>query len=175
MKPPQHREVVELAGTPVTLRTMQPGDRDIEDAFVRRLSPGSRYLRFHAALKQLTPAMLDRFTNVDYPDEMALIATIAEDGSEREIGVARYVRTAGSDRAEVAVAVADDWQGKGLGTRLLLRLRDIAREAGVKHLEATVLPQNQAMLSLARQLGFTRVSGQTDAHTVELGKEVDSK
>jgi acetyltransferase len=174
VKPPELREVVELAGKCVTIRTMQPGDRDIEDAFVRSLSSGSRYLRFHSALKQLTPAMLDRFTNVDYPDEMALIATIEEDGGEREIAVARYVRAPGTDRAEVAVAVADDWQGKGLGTRLLVRLRDVARAAGVKHLEASVLSHNRRMLTLARELGFTRMPEQRNASTIALGKEVDS-
>jgi acetyltransferase len=175
MRPPEHRELVELGGKQVTIRTMQPGDRDIEDAFVRSLSPDSRYLRFHHALKQLTPAMLDRFTNVDYPNEMALIATVSEGAVEREIGVARFVREPGSERAEVAVVVADDWQGKGVGTRLLVSLRDIARRAGVKHLEAVVLPQNQPMLALARTLGFVPVSGQSHSDSVNLGKEVDGE
>jgi len=172
-EPPDYREQIDVAGTPVTLRSMRPSDRDIEDRFVRDLSPDSRYLRFHATLKQLTPAMLERFTNPDYPSEMALIATIADGDAERQIGVARYVRTPGSDRAEVAVAVADDWQGKGVGGRLLRRLRDIAGETGVRHFEATVLPHNQRMLALARELGFTRLTGPTDGRTVELGKDVE--
>jgi len=171
--PPDYREQIELDGVPVTIRSMRPSDRDIEDRFVRDLSPDSRYLRFHSALRQLTPAMLERFTNPDYPSEMALIATIADGDAERQIGVARYVCAPGSDRAEVAVAVADDWQGKGVGGRLLRCLRDIAGENGVRHFEATVLPQNRRMLALARELGFTRLTGLPDARTVVLGKDVD--
>jgi acetyltransferase len=151
MRPPEFREVVDLGGEPVTIRAMQPADRAIEDAFVRNLSPGSRHLRFQAALKQLTPDMLDRFTNVDYPNEMALIATVAEGGTEREIGVARYVRTPRSDRAEVAVVVADDWQGRGVGTRLLVRLRDIARSQKVHRLAGPASATSGSLLRLLAQ------------------------
>jgi acetyltransferase len=152
---------------------MRPGDREMEDRFVRELSPDSRYLRFHAALARLTPAMLERFTHPEYPAEMALIATVADGDGEKQIGVARYVRVPETDRAEVAVVVADDWQGKGVGTQLLLRLRDIARENGIRHLEAAVLPHNQRMLALARQLGFTRMEAQDGAPAVELGKTIE--
>lgn len=171
-QPPDYRELFELGGTPVTIRGMRPEDRDIEDRFVRELSPDSRYQRFHAALRQLTPRMLEHFTRPDYPSEMALIATIAEGGGERQIGVARYHRVPATDCAEVAVVVADDWQGKGLATRLLLRLREIALKNGIMRFEATVLPHNQRMLALARQLGFTRLPEQHGALAVELGKEL---
>lgn len=172
-QPPDYRELFELDGSPVTIRSMRPEDREIEDRFVRDLSPDSRYLRFHAALRQLTPGMLEHFTRPDYPSEMALIATIAEGGGERQIGVARYHRVPATDCAEVAVVVADDWQGKGLATRLLLRLRDIALKNGIMHFEATVLPHNQRMLALARQLGFTRLPEQHGARAVELGKKLE--
>jgi RimJ/RimL family protein N-acetyltransferase len=69
--------------------------------------------------------------------------------------------------------VADDWQGKGVGGRLLRRLRDIAGQNGVRHFEATVLPHNRRMLVLAREFGFTRLTGQHDVRTVELGKDVE--
>jgi acetyltransferase len=173
-QPPDYTELFELDGTPVTVRSMRPEDREIEDRFVRELSPDSRYLRFHAALRQLSPGMLERFTHPDYPSEMALIATIAEGGGERQIGVARYHRVPATDCAEVAVVVADDWQGKGLATRLLLRLREIALGNGIMHFEATVLPRNQRMLALARQLGFTRSPQQHSALAVELGKELEN-
>jgi acetyltransferase len=82
---------------------------------------------------------------------MALIATVAEGGTEREIGVARYVRTPRSDRAEVAVVVADDWQGKGVSTRLLVRLRDIARSRKVHRLAGPASATSGSLLRLLAQ------------------------
>ena len=171
-----YRDSLDVAGSPVTIRTMRPADREIERRFVRDLSPVSRYYRFHSALKELTPAMLERFTNVNYPDEMALIATIPEESGEREIGVARYARYPGTDRAEIAVVVADAWQGKGVGARLLLDLRNLASEVGIRHFEASVLPGNKRMLDLAHALGFVVRTASTGEDTVlELGKEIDDR
>ena len=93
MRPPDYKDILDIDGKPVTIRTMQPSDRDIEQQFIRELSPLSRYYRFHTALRELSPYMLDRFTHVNYPDEMALIATVLDGDDEREIGVARYARS----------------------------------------------------------------------------------
>jgi len=174
VRPPDYKDMLDIDGRPVTIRTMQPADRDIEQQFIRELSPLSRYYRFHTALRELSPYMLDRFTHVNYPDEMALIATVFDGDDEREIGVARYARSPGADCAEIAVVVADAWQGKGLGTRLLTDLRDIARGVGIKHLEASILWDNRRMLGLARTLGFaTRPVKPEDDHLLELGKDLD--
>jgi len=171
--PPDYTDFLDVDGTRVTIRTMQPTDREIEDQFVRRLTPASKYYRFHAALRELTASMLDHFTNVNYPDEMALIATITEADTEREIGVARYVRSQGSDTAEIAVVVSDEWQGKGIGCKMLKDLRDIAHQAGIRHLEARVLPDNRRMLQLAQTLGFRIKTNSDDPSAIELGKDVD--
>jgi acetyltransferase len=169
-----YRDALDIAGTPVTIRTMQPGDRDIEHRFVRELSPMSRYYRFHSTLRELTPSMLERFTHVNYPDDMALIATVPEGNGEREIGVARYARYPDTERAEIAVVVADDWQGKGIATRLLLDLRGLAHAAGIRHLEANVMSGNKRMLTLARTLGFSiRPTAAGAGQEVELGKDID--
>jgi len=175
MRLPDYKDSLEVDGRRVTIRTMRPADRDIERRFVAELSQQSRYYRFHSALKELTPDMLERFTHVNYPDDMALIATLPEGAGEREIGVARYARIPDTDRAEIAVVVADEWQGKGIGARLLLDLRTLAIEAGIRHFEASVLPGNQRMLELARSLGFrirSAIAGD-DGRTHELGKEFD--
>lgn len=175
MSLPDYKDSIDVDGTPVTIRTMRPADRDIEREFVRELSPTSRYFRFHSVLKELTSPMLERFTHVNYPDDMALIATIPEDTGEREIGVARYARYPGTDRAEIAVVVADAWQGKGIGARLLVDLRAFAIDAGIRHLEASVLPGNTRMLELARALGFTIRPEQAAAgQALDLGKDIDS-
>ena len=171
--PPDYTDSIDVEGTPVTIRTMRPTDREIEDQFVRRLTPVSKYYRFHTALRALTTSMLDHFTNVNYPDEMALIATIREADVEREIGVARYVRPPDSDTAEIAVVISDEWQGKGIGCRMLKDLRGIAHQAGIRHLEARVLPDNRRMLQLAQQLGFRIKPGGDDPSAIELGKDVE--
>jgi acetyltransferase len=173
MSVPDYHDVLEVDGTAVTIRAMRPIDRDIEARFVAELSPASRYNRFHAPLKVLGPGMLERFTSLHYPDEMALIATVQEAAGERQVGVARYARFANTDRAEVAVVVADAWQGKGIGTRLLLDLRALAIEAGIRHLEVSVLPGNTRMLRLARLLGFTLKPARAgDVQSLELGKDL---
>lgn len=174
MSVPEYQDVLEVDGNTVTIRTMRPADRDIEARFVSELSPVSRYYRFHSALKALTPAMLERFTHVNFPEDMALIATVADGDGEREIGVARYARLPGTDRAEIAVVVADAWQGRGIGARLLLDLRELARAGGIRQFEASVLPGNKRMLELARSLGFTvRPAPAGDGQVLELGKEFD--
>lgn len=155
MEPPDVREEVEIDGRTVVLRTLRPADREREAAFVRALSPESRYYRFHSGMRELTPTLLDRFTHVDYPTEMALCATVVEGGAERVIGVARWAPAAHDPKgAEIAIAVADAWQGRRLGATLLTRLRDLAVAAGVRRLYATVLGENRRMLDLARFLGF---------------------
>lgn len=140
--------------TVVTLRPITPADREIEAAFVRRLSAESRYFRFHAPMRELTPNMLDYFTQSKSSDSFALIATIEIDSGTEEIAVARYARYAESDAAEVAIVVADEWQGCGIGTRMLKELREVALGAGIKDLYMNVLRDNMRMLRLAKELGF---------------------
>ena len=124
-------------------------------------------------MRELPTKMLDRFTHPDYPDEMALIATITENGEEREIGVARYARTTEAGHAEVAIVVADEWRGKGIGTRLLRDLRELAMQAGYRHLEVSILSDNKPMLELARELGFENTPSHSGYPEITLGKGLD--
>lgn len=103
-----------------------------------------------------TPSIdeLRRFTDVDPARERALIATIAVDGHERQVGVARYVKE--PDEAEFAIVIADEWQGRGLGTRLLAALLEAARSDGVRRLVGATLTDNAGMLALASKLGFSK-------------------
>lgn len=161
MKRPDFRESLTLRdGTVVTIRPITPADTGIETEFIARLSPQSRRYRFLSGLKELTPEMLRRFTNVDYPREMALIATVrtsnAQDAGERQIAVARYASGSAPDRVEFAVVVADEWQNKGLGPALLERLFDIAKDSGFTTIEGFVLRENRGMLNLTDRMGFER-------------------
>lgn len=169
---PDFNDHFEVNGTPVHIRTMQPQDRGREAEFVKGLSERSRYYRFHSTLRELTPQMLEQFTHVNYPDDMALVATVETAAGTQQIGVARYVREPGTDTAEIAIVVADAWQGRGIATRLLTDLRDVARTAGIHHLVASVLRENGRMLNLVRRLGYDLEPGD-GSRAALLGKRLD--
>ena len=142
-------------GTRIVIRPIRPDDRQIEQDFVRNLSDESRYFRFFNALRDLSETALTRFTQVDYDKEMALIAVICENGSETEIGVARYSINPDGRSCEFAIAVADAWQCKGIGSNLMHRLMDAARGRGLETMEGWVLSGNTRMLAMMDGLGFT--------------------
>ncbi len=141
-------------GIDLVIRPIRPEDAEIEQAFVRGLSSESKYFRFVSALQELSPSMLARFTQIDYDREMALIAVVEEDGRETEIGVARYVINPDGESCEFALVVADAWQHKGIGHRMMNALMDIARDKGLKTMEGEVLGSNRNMLGLVASLGF---------------------
>jgi acetyltransferase len=143
------------SGPAVTLRPIRPEDAEMEQAFVRSLSPESRYFRFMDTLRELTPAMLVRFTQIDYDREMAFVATLEEGGREAEIGAARYIANPDGESCEFALVIADDWQRKGLGRRLMDQLIDVARARGLRSMIGHVLAENRGMLQLCQGLGFS--------------------
>lgn len=142
------------AGPQVTLRPVRPEDAEMEQAFVKSLSAESRYFRFMDTLRELTPLMLVRFTQIDYDREMAFVATLPANGAESEIGVARYVANPDGESCEFALVVADDWQRKGLGRHMMAQLIGAARTRGLRVMLGHVLAENRGMLSLCRGLGF---------------------
>jgi RimJ/RimL family protein N-acetyltransferase len=148
-------EVLELSnGKHVTLRPVLPLDAPKYQAFVRNLSATSRHQRFLHGLNELPPNILEMLTRIDYRNHLALIAEAGSNGMSSIIAEARYVVIADGDRAELAMVVADEWQGLGLAKAMLQRLRDRARTAGVSRLTGEVLASNERMLRLARKAGF---------------------
>ncbi len=176
------RERLELRdGRCAQLRPVRPADMTAAQAFVMALSPRSRRSRFHGALRQLPTAVLRQMTHVDFHDHVAWVAEAGcDDGSDgsdgsdggcgggpaRLVAEARYVRAgAGGEffvpgiahddegSAEFALAIADDWQGLGLGRALMLRLMQHARQRGLIALHGLVLADNQPMRALLRRLG----------------------
>ena len=105
-------------------------------------------------MKDLTPALLARFTQIDYDREMALIAVIQEEGAERQIGVGRYIINPDGNSCEFAIVVGEAWHGRGLGRHLMQQLIAIARARGLRTMMGQVLAANTQMLGLAAGLGF---------------------
>ena len=122
----------------------------LADGFAR-LSDRSRQLRFLTQKKELSPAELRYFTDVDHHDHEALGALDHADG--RGVGIARYVRHADdAQAAEIAVTIIDDWQGRGLGTELVAQLSERARAEGIRRFTALVAADNPAMAGLLRNV-----------------------
>jgi len=160
---PQHLiERVPLPdGTDLTIRPIRPEDAEMEQEFVRGLSEQTKYFRFMQAIKELTPEMLVRFTQIDYDREMALIGVVEQDGRDVEVGVARYMSRPGGDTCEFAIVVSDSFRNKGIGARLMRSLMQNARDKGLRIMEGEVLTANTRMLALMKSLGF-RIA--TDPH-----------
>lgn len=141
-------------GTNITIRPIRPEDATIEQEFVRRLSPQAKYFRFMSALSELTEDMLVRFTQLDYHRELALIAVSSSAGAETELAVARYVTNPDGQSCEFAIVVADEWQRRGIGSRLLNALMNAARQRGFREMTGEILASNRHMLDLVANLGF---------------------
>ena len=142
-------------GTDITVRPIRPEDAEIEQVFVRKLSPETKYFRFMESIQELSKEMLVRFTQLDYQRELAFIATTRQGGREVELGVARYFTNPDGESGEFALVVADEWQRKGIGTRLMSCLIEAAREKGFRTLQGEVMANNPKMLHLMGKLGFT--------------------
>lgn len=155
------------------IRPIAPEDKQALAEGFERLSDESRYRRFLAPHGRLSDAELRYFTEVDHHDHEALVAIDPQTG--RGVGLARYVRSKTDPKsAELAIAVVDDWQRMGVGTRLATALSERARHEGVSVFTGLVLADNELMLSLARDLGEVRSDRQGHG-TVEVTVELPRK
>jgi len=156
-------------GADALLRSIRPEDRDrLAEAF-GRLSPTSRYLRFHADVERLSDAQLDFLTRVDHHDHEAIVALDRRRPERPGLGVARYVRDPDDPTvAEAAVTVADEHQGRGVGTVLLGALATRARSAGITTFRSYVLDGNTMMLRVFDDLGAHRERDEAGPWRVDL-------
>jgi RimJ/RimL family protein N-acetyltransferase len=138
-------------GTAVPFRPIRPEDAPALQRFHTSLSEQSVYLRFFGFMRVLSDAQAHYFTQLDGTHRVALVA-LDPDNLETIIGVVRFDHDAGTTEAEYAAVVTDRWQGRGLGTALTRRLIAAARQGGITHLYAIVLPGNDRMLHLFRDL-----------------------
>jgi acetyltransferase len=162
--PSQHEQLCPMAGGgEYIVRPVHPDDAVMLQAFVRSLSPESRYFRFVSSMQELPATMLSRFTLIDYDREMALVAVHTDTSTDaqgqtlettRIVGVSRYITNPDRATCEFSLVVADDFKGRGLGSRLMLSIMDFAREKGLTDIEGLVLANNPNMLKLMKSLGF---------------------
>ncbi|MFM9967226.1 MAG: GNAT family N-acetyltransferase, partial [Burkholderiales bacterium] len=157
------RQIQLADGTSLTVRPIRPEDARMEFEFVSGLSEASRYYRFMSSLRELSPTMLARFTQIDYDRDMALVVVLGEAAAARQIGVARYAGNPDGRSCEFAIVLADAWQGKGLGRKLLGLLIEAARGRGLMTMEGLVLHDNRGMLALCEKLGFATVENPGDS------------
>ncbi len=142
----------------VPFRPIRPGDAEALQVFHRTLSPESVYQRYFGIVPELSTERANHFAAVDGCDRYALVA-LDPDFSEAIVGVASFDREGGTRRAECGIAVADDWQRRGVGRGLIRELLRAAARRGVGTAYGYVLPDNRAMLGLLRKVGYASKTG----------------
>ena len=144
-------------GGKIHIRLIHPDDKQrLVDGF-HHLSQQSIYFRFLGSKKELTERDLVYFTEIDYDKHIALVATIPKNGDEEIIAVGRYIQTEQSDSipsAEVALAIVDNHQNRGIGSLLFEKLMQVARTQGLTQFEAYVFHDNMRMLEIFKHHAF---------------------
>jgi acetyltransferase len=128
-------------------------------------------LRFFTPIRNLSHRFAARLTQIDYDREMALVAL--QGGTV--LGIARFFADPDRDKAEYAVAVRTDWHGRGIGYLLMTRLIEVARQWGIGELVGDVLHDNEPMLAMCRELGFTLMHDRADASVLEVRKHLNRR
>ena len=163
---PEVRDVILRDGSTLRLRPPRAGDLDAVLEFFGALSKQSVYWRFHG-FPSLTPATVEPFLDPDWEESGSLIGALSGEDSERIVALASFVRLRDPSSAEVAFTVADELQGRGVGTRLLEQLAESAADAGISEFVAEVMPDNRAMLGVFADAGFA-VSRRLEGGTTEV-------
>jgi acetyltransferase len=155
------KKAATVDGQPFFIRPIRPSDADLLIAHFHSLSPRSVYMRFFSPVKQLSHPMLIKLTQIDYDREVALVALVGKKKQQKMVGVCRIIFGPDKNLGEFAMAISDDWQGRGIGSALLSQCIKAAKDKGVKKIMGVVLAENTQMLMLSRKMGFviSRIPG----------------
>jgi GNAT superfamily N-acetyltransferase len=135
-------------GSAIQIRAIRPDDKPRLLEYFAGLSAQTRYFRFFGHKRELTNQDLTRFTELDFHRHVGIAATLHRSGRERFVGVGRYIRKEAPSRAEIALAVLDQYQGAGVGPLLIRHLARIAHDNGITEFEARVRGDNSRMLAV---------------------------
>jgi GNAT superfamily N-acetyltransferase len=141
-------------GQNIFLRPVLPTDGSLLVDLFNQLSPQTIYLRFLSNLSALPEEWVYRFTHVDYKKDFALLGLVKEGEEDEVIAVGRYAYDVRTGMTDLAVAVRDDWQHRGLGKALLSKVVEIGRANGISRFESMIAPHNETIKSMLVNLGF---------------------
>jgi acetyltransferase len=157
-------------GTFVVLRPIKPEDETLLYELFQSFSEQTMRFRFFQVIKDMPHKTLTRYCNIDYDREIAIVAEKKEGNKRRMIGVARIVLEIGQKRGEFAVVVGDEWQGLGLGSKLVGYIIEIGKDMGLETIGGEILSKNLKMIRLCTKKGFNmeRVDEETKKATLKL-------
>ncbi|MBY0551114.1 MAG: GNAT family N-acetyltransferase [Candidatus Obscuribacterales bacterium] len=141
-------------GEEAYVRAVHQGDQRVLSEVIRSLSPDSRYFRYLSTKHEPTNSDLSNFIETSVPRHVALVGFTLQDREEKWLGVGEFFDSECSDSAELAFAVKEAHQGRGVASMLLRHLAEIGRLAGLRSFEAFVHPHNTRMLSVFRKCGL---------------------
>jgi acetyltransferase len=163
------RQIALRDGSQATLRPVRPEDEPVFQETFAQLDKEDVRMRFFAPLGKLTHVLAARLTQIDYDRQMAFVAIRRRpDGTTEGLGVVRIAIDPNHERGEYAVVVRSDLKGAGLGHLLMMAIIDYAKRQGLREIFGLVLRENERMLRMARQLGFTLHSAADDPTLVEV-------
>jgi acetyltransferase len=151
-------------GRSVLLRPIKPEDEPMWIELFQSFSEESIRLRFFQIIKDMPHEVRVRYCNIDYDREVALVAELDEGGKRRLLGVARVGLEPDAKSGEMAFIVSDQYQGLGLGTKLVDHAIDVCKDMGVESVYAIMLQENERAISLVKKMGFD-VHNQQDGTT----------
>lgn len=162
-------------GSNVTIRPICVDDAERERQFIENLSPESRFHRFLCGMAHPSPTLIKALTDIDHDRDEAYVALIEQNGKQIQIGVSRYCTDSDGKSCECAIAVADEWKHKGLGTLLMHRLIRTAKARHIERMYSIDTADNTDMHDFAQKMGFRREANAADhtqvIHTLMLSKK----
>jgi acetyltransferase len=147
-------EVLLKDGSRILLRPIRQDDAERWLAFFQRQSEQTKYLRFQRDPGEMGPEDALRFCTVDYKNTFALVGEVQREQRKEIIAIGRYYRLPNKRSAKVAFAIEDAYHGKGIGTRLIEWLANVARDNDIAVFEGDILAENERMMSVLRDYGF---------------------
>ena len=160
------------SGEVVKVRFVEPGDAEPLRAYVRALSPESRFRRFFGPIRELPGNLLDHFIHLGEHDEFSVVATMTVDGMEIIVGEARYALHPDDDSVEFGLSISDIWQGHGIGTAVLRNMECRAASFGATRIYGDALRSNESMIALARKAGYGFTASPSEARAVRFEKPI---